>query len=72
MNHVRVTLNNIKVAPVSDALLAQQNHDLDPSIVEEAMRRHDWLKRKAAMDDELESFRSWRFGSMPSYHRNRI
>ena len=39
--NVRVNLATIKAAPVSDALLAQQNHDLDPSTVQEAMRRHD-------------------------------
>ena len=41
-----VTLNNIKVAPVSDAFLAQQNHDLDPNTVQEARRRHEWPKWK--------------------------
>ena len=69
MNFVRVTLNNIKVAPVSDAFLDQQNHDLYPSTVQEAMSRHDWPRWKAAMDDELESFHKlevWEYAKLPS------
>ena len=56
VNHIRINLATIKAAPVSDALLAQHNRDLDPSTVQEAMRRHDWPEWKAAMDDELASF----------------
>ena len=68
VNHVHVTLNNIKVAPVSDAFLAQQNRDLDPSTVQEEIRRHDWPRWKEAMDDELESFYKlevWVYAKLP-------
>ena len=68
VNFVRVTLNNIKVAPVSDAFLAQPNHDLDPNTVQEAMRRHDWPKWKEAMDAELELFyrlEVWEYAKLP-------
>ena len=47
VNFARITLNNIKVHPVSDAFLAQQK---------QAMRRSDWPKWKDALDAELESF----------------
>ena len=56
VNFARITLNNIKVHPVSDAFLAQQNQDLDPSTVAQPMRRSDWPKWKDATDAELESF----------------
>ena len=56
LDFARITLNNIKVHPVSDAFLAQQNQDLDPSTVAQALRRSDWPKWKDAMDAELESF----------------
>ena len=40
----------MKVQPVHDAFLAQQNQDLDPNTVEEATPRADWPQWKEAMD----------------------
>ena len=68
VNFARVTLTNIKVTSVSDAVLAQHNHDLDPNTVAEAMRRHDWPKWKEAMDAELASFYTlevWEYAKLP-------
>ena len=68
VNFARTTLNNIKVHPVSDAILAQQNQDLGPSTVAQAMRWSDWSKWKDAMDAELESFYSlnvWEYAKLP-------
>ena len=65
VNHARV---NIKVARVSDAFLAQQNRDLDANTVQEAMRLHDWPRRKEAMDDLLGSFYKlevWDYAKLP-------
>ena len=53
---------------MSDAFLAQQNQDLDPTTVAQAMRRTDWPKWKDAMDAELESFyklKVWEFAKLP-------
>ena len=68
VDFAQTTLNNIKVHPASDAFLAQQNQDLDPSTVAQAMRRSDWPKCKDAMDAELESFymlKVWEFAKLP-------
>ena len=56
VDFARITLNNIKVHPVSDAFLTQQNQVLDLSTVAQATRRSDGPKWKDAMDGELESF----------------
>ena len=56
------------ILTIKDALLAQHNRDLDPSTVQEAMRRHDWPELKAAMDDELASFYKlevWEYTKLP-------
>ena len=53
---------------MSDAFLAQQNQDLDPNTVAQAMRRADWPKWKDAMDAELESsytLKVWEFAKLP-------
>ena len=68
VDFARITLNNIKVHPVCDAFLAQQNQDLDPSTVAQAMRRSDWPKWKDAMDADFESFytlKVWEYAKLP-------
>ena len=58
----------MKVYLESDAFLAQQNQDLDPSIVARAMRQSDWPKWKDTMDADLESFytlKVWEYAKLP-------